>query len=262
MIENPFPGMNPYLESRWGDVHAALIAYSRDMLQDALPPDLRARMQERVFIEADAVAQRAFSPDVHVYEGTRGGATATSGSAASIAEPLVIHLPATETPETYLEIIDARSGGRVITIIEFVSRSNKAPGTGRQLYKQKQSDARQAGTNLVEIDLLRSGQPVTLAAPEFVPPEQWAPYHASIWRAERPLLLEYFPIRLRQRLPRIRIPLRPRDAEVSLDLQEVVNLSYSRGRYDDIDYSRSPDPPVSPEDAAWVRTIVKNSSVK
>lgn len=257
MTDNPFPGMNPYLEARWGDVHARLVAYAADSLQETLPPDLRARMQERVFIEADGIAQRAFSPDVHVYEGTRGSpAVAEVAGSTAIAEPLVIHLPETELTEGYVEIIDARSGGRVITIIEFVSRSNKAFGPGRQLYEQKQSDARQSGANLVEVDLLRGGQPVTLAFPELVPPGKWATYHAAVWRAVRPLMLEYYPIGLRHRLPRIRIPLRAADPDVSLDLQELVNLSYRRGRYDDIDYTRPPEPPLQGDDAQWANALL------
>lgn len=65
---NPFPGMNPYLEHRWGDVHASLVTYARDLLQDNLPDSLRARMQERVFVESFGDAERGFYPDVHVYE--------------------------------------------------------------------------------------------------------------------------------------------------------------------------------------------------
>ena len=67
MVENPFPGMNPYLEQRWGDVHAALIAYARDMIQEVLPSELRARMQERVFIESD-VKERAYYPQVPLHK--------------------------------------------------------------------------------------------------------------------------------------------------------------------------------------------------
>ena len=147
MTENPFPGMNPYLELRWGDVHAALITYCRDMLQESLPDSLRARMQERVFIEAEAPEHsRSIPPDVHVYERSHSAAecAGTSGATA-IAEPVVIHLPKWEARESYLEIIDARSGGRVITIVEFLSRSNKAHGPGRTLYLEKQSNAQDAG---------------------------------------------------------------------------------------------------------------------
>ena len=39
-MKSPFPGMDPYLEQSWRDVHAALIIYSRDQLQSQLPEDL------------------------------------------------------------------------------------------------------------------------------------------------------------------------------------------------------------------------------
>ena len=51
-MKSPFPGMDPYLERHWGDVHQALVTYIRDQLQPSLPDDLRARMQERVYIES------------------------------------------------------------------------------------------------------------------------------------------------------------------------------------------------------------------
>src|SRR5262245_32956713 len=96
---NPFPGMNPYLEARWCDVHTRLVAYAADQRQPRLPDDLRARMQERVFIESVEAISRAFHPDVHVYE--RRGAPQTTAPEGPThgdgpvvtAEPLVIHLP-------------------------------------------------------------------------------------------------------------------------------------------------------------------------
>ena len=44
-MPSPFPGMDPYLERFWRDVHAGLIIYARDQLQDELPGDLRARAE-------------------------------------------------------------------------------------------------------------------------------------------------------------------------------------------------------------------------
>ncbi|MBY0523528.1 MAG: DUF4058 family protein [Gemmataceae bacterium] len=38
-MPSPFPGMDPYLESHWGDVHTKLVTYSGDQLQ----PQLRSR---------------------------------------------------------------------------------------------------------------------------------------------------------------------------------------------------------------------------
>lgn len=37
--KNPFPGMNPFLELRWPDVHLALIGYIRDALGAELSQD-------------------------------------------------------------------------------------------------------------------------------------------------------------------------------------------------------------------------------
>src|SRR5688500_3569142 len=50
-MENPFPGMDPYMEQQWGDAHHAIITYARDQLSPHLPPALLARIGERVFVE-------------------------------------------------------------------------------------------------------------------------------------------------------------------------------------------------------------------
>ena len=36
-IENPFPGMNPYMEEQWHPVHTWLIAFIADALSEILP---------------------------------------------------------------------------------------------------------------------------------------------------------------------------------------------------------------------------------
>lgn len=50
-MASPFPGMDPYLEQFWRDVHASLIIYARDQLQTRLPAGLRVRVEERVVVE-------------------------------------------------------------------------------------------------------------------------------------------------------------------------------------------------------------------
>lgn len=262
-IENPFPGMNPYLERRWGDVHASLSTYTRDALQDQLPDSLRARMQERVFIESTddilPYPRRGFSPDVHVYEVSPfTSERQTAGAGLEVESgPIIIHLPEVEIAEAYLEIIDIGSGGTVVTTIEFLSRSNKRPGPGRKDYLRKRSEAMKAGANIVEINLLREGRPVTLAAPNLLPPTVRTPYHACVHRAAKPDQLEYYPAPLRTRLPNIRIPLRPSDNDAVLDLQSLVNDAYRKGRYDDIDYSQLPEPRFSTNDTAWIAEVIQ-----
>lgn len=63
-MKSPFPGMDPYLEQFWRDVHHGLITYARDQLQPNLPESLRARMEERVFVESDDAQYRSPFPDV------------------------------------------------------------------------------------------------------------------------------------------------------------------------------------------------------
>lgn len=261
-MPSPFPGMDPYLEAHWGDVHATLIVYSREQLQSRLPSDLRARVEERVFLQSDDDAPgRSIYPDVRVYERPRprretlaSGNTATAEVA--VAEPLVVHKKHEPVTETFIEIREAGSGGRVITVIEFVSMSNKQPGDGRKLYLEKQQELRAAGVNSVEIDLLRAGESVVGVPPEMVPADYRKPYRLSVWRACHPDQWEVYRAPLEQRLPAIAIPLRESDKDVPLDLQPLIDRCYTSGGYDDIDYTQPARPPLDAEAAEWAREHV------
>jgi hypothetical protein len=61
-MASPFPGMDPYLEQHWGDVHHRFITYASDHLAKVLPGDLRARVEERVFVESPQNGQRPIIP--------------------------------------------------------------------------------------------------------------------------------------------------------------------------------------------------------
>jgi hypothetical protein len=67
-MKSPFPGMDPYLEQHWRDVHSSLVIYARDALQQLLPAGLVARVEERVFLEPEEGAARGMYPDVRVVE--------------------------------------------------------------------------------------------------------------------------------------------------------------------------------------------------
>jgi hypothetical protein len=64
-MHSPFPGMNPYLEQYWGDIHHRLITYSSDAIQKQLPGDLRARVDERVVVEPEEGKPRDIVPEGH-----------------------------------------------------------------------------------------------------------------------------------------------------------------------------------------------------
>ena len=84
-IKSPFPGMDPYLEAHWRDVHHRLVTYTSDFLQDGLPQSLRARMEERVFVEDEEGGLRGIYPDVRVFG--RPGWRRTDEGAVAVAEP-------------------------------------------------------------------------------------------------------------------------------------------------------------------------------
>src|SRR5205823_11052594 len=135
-----------------------IVTYARDQLQPTLPKFLVARIEERVVVESAVAGQRPIVPDVRVVQLRPGK---DNGKAATItlpvAEPLVMEVddPATQG---FIEIRDLRSGGRVVTVIEVLSPSNKVPGPGQGGYLQKRRELHEGAVSLVEIDLLRAGQ--------------------------------------------------------------------------------------------------------
>ena len=100
-MASPFPGMDPYLEQFWRDVHASLVIYARDALQGRLPGDLRARVEERVVVEPFEGQDRDVYPDVRVVERGRGPSAAVAAETeVAVAEPLVVRLASEPMPET------------------------------------------------------------------------------------------------------------------------------------------------------------------
>src|SRR5205814_1850334 len=83
------PGMDPYLEALWGDVHQRLITYAADQVGAQLPDDLRARVEERVFVEIEAEQSRRIVPDVHVaqYPPVRAGHSQIAEGGSGVAAP-------------------------------------------------------------------------------------------------------------------------------------------------------------------------------
>jgi hypothetical protein len=258
--------MDPYLEAFRGDVHARLVIHLSEELQRRLPRDLRARVEERVFVESDDRESRVIYPDVRVYERPRRGTyiepETSGGVAVAVAEPLLIRRKSELVTETFIEIREAGSGGRVITVIEVVSMSNKQPGDGRMLYLKKQAELVAGGVNSVEIDLLRAGEHVTAAPPESMPSSYRRPYRICVFRVARPDDWEVYRVPLEEPLPTIRIPLRPSDVDVPLALQPLINRCYETGAYDDLDYRSEPNPPLEPEAAAWADKLLREKGLR
>jgi hypothetical protein len=245
-----FPGMDPYLEDPllWPGIHNSLIVYIRDQLQPQLRPRYIAAIEERVFVEGP---DRQIVPDVWIERARSSAGTAVAVWPAD--EPVVVQVPELEMHESYLEILDRHSGQAVVTVIEVVSPTNKFPGPGRSSYLAKQRDVRASTAHLVEIDLLRAGQHV-LAAPEWVARGR-GPYDylVSVNRSTPPRdKFDLYAKTVRQRLPRVHIPLADGDPDVTVDLQAAIEQTYEAGSYRDrINYAAPCVPPLPAEDQAW-----------
>jgi hypothetical protein len=255
--------MDPYLEAHWRDVHASLVIYARDALQLALPRSLRARVEESVVLEMpQGIGDHLLFPDVRVVEYT-ARREAEAGQAVGIAldEPILVKIDPVTEP--FLEIIDRESGNRVVTIIEFLSPSNKSPGLNREQYQRKQMEICSSDANLVEIDLNRFGMH-TLAFPlVLLKPKFRTPYMACVRRATRRDWAEIYAMPLSQPLPSVKIPLRPDDADILLDLQSLVEQCYRNGGYEGtLDYTANPDPPLRGMDKKWAERRLNEKGLR
>ena len=63
-------------------------------------------------------------------------------------------------------------------------------------------------------------------------------------------------------MPVVRIPLRPNDADVALDLQPLVDQCYERGRYWMTDYHRDPALPLPSQDARWLDEHLRSRGLR
>lgn len=252
--ENPFPGMNPWLETRWPGVHLRIIALMLESLGSWLPADLVADGEVRVDVSGEERA--VYRADVALLEAGdewKRGLPANwrpedHGQPLLTSEPVVMRV---DPPQN--RWVEIRTGaGDLVTVIELLSPANK--GSGRLAYVAKRSDFLSAGVNVVEVDLVRSGQHTINVEDSLFGHQFDARSAHSVICVTRPVLphqREVYYCPLRERLPTIRVPLRVTDHDVALDLQALVNRCYTTGRYWKLDYRRPPVPPLSPDEAAW-----------
>jgi hypothetical protein len=258
-MKSPFPGMDPYLESYWGDVHTSLMVYARNQINAQLPDELQARVEEGVGVEIEEESWRTVYPDVRVVEerGVRPGEARQETAVIEVAEPCVLLLEDETRTERHVEIVDTSGGGRVVTVLEVLSPANKVGRQGRKAYKRKQREVLDAGVNLVEIDLIREGEFVMAAPEDHIPRDYRTPYLICIRRADQLGRVEIYRVPLRERLPNIPIPLRASDKDVVLQLQPLIDECYRDGRYHRIDYRADPRPLLDEDDARWADELLR-----
>ncbi len=264
-MPSPFPGMDPYLEHPeiFPDLHSSLNFCLREALQAQLLPPYYAVIGRRAWIE---VSWRYIEPDVHVLHRSRTGLSPNPGGVAVAtrgrSRRTIVHVPHDERKEEFIEIY-ARQGSdkRLVTAIEVLSLANKTPGEhGRDLYRRKQRELLESQVNLVEIDLLRSGEhttavPLRLAVAEAGPFD----YHVCVHQFDNLEDYTVYPNRIEEPLPEIDIPLLPGSDPAVVDLQMVLDRCYAAGPYAyEVDYLETlPIPALPPAMAQWAGELLR-----
>lgn len=244
-----FPGMNPYLENPelWAEVHFGLIAVMARSLNAVITPRYRAAIEKRVYMDSLLVD----IPDVAVFRRDRStGMPDSLPTTTILSEPVAVTVPVVEeTQERFLEIREVGTGA-IVTVVEVLSPKNKRSGAGKEKYDTKRQAVLNSATHLVQIDLLRTGEPKPVAGGVA------SDYRVLVSRADCRPTAELYPFNLQDPLPCFLLPLPPGDTEPIIDLPNVLQQVYQDTALDlAIDYSIQPVPPLSNINFEWVQTL-------
>jgi hypothetical protein len=253
-MPSPFPGMNPYLErdAAWDDFHNRFIVRAADAVAAQVDPRYIVRIEDQIYLhEKAAKRRRRLGRGDVVAKGGRspGPTSAAVATLAPVAAPVRVVLPEVEEErKPFIQIRD-RDLQQVVTVLELLSPTNKKPGGKRRQYLHKRNVILNSSVHLVEIDLFRSGERMPGAEGDFT-------YSVLVSRAADRPEAGLWPVKLRERLPVVPVPLNPGDADARLDMQEILNIVYDAARYATYLYEARPNPPLSAEDAAWAEGLL------
>jgi hypothetical protein len=249
--------MNPYLEQddAWGDFHGRFLIACAEAIGAQLVPNYIVKIEEYVFVHDLAEGTRRLLGRADLSVGVAGPDGGRASAAAGVIEaPAQVELPEVgEERQHFIEVRDRRSRD-LVAVVELLSPADKLRGPDREQYLAKRAKTLNGPAHLVEIDLLRLGPPM---------PAEDRPacdYSAMVSRVEERPRAGFWPVRLRDRLPVIPIPVRSPDPDARLDLQEVLHRVYDAAGYHYYIYDGTPEPPLSKDDELWAKGFVPATS--
>lgn len=245
--------MIPFLEQAdaWEDFHQDFLVRAREALMAEVGEHYLVKVESRLYLHELSAEERRFVGRADVAVSPRAERQGIS-TAAHLAAPVQLVLPAVDVErQAFLEIRDRRNR-RIVTVVELLSPANKTPGADRDAYLGKRGEILAGLTHLVEIDLRRGGK---RPHPPELPP---CDYYVLVSRYEDRPKVGFWPISLRERLPVVQVPLAEPDPDAPLDLQSVFDRTYDAAGFGTYIYSETPEPPLTPDDAAWAATFLPN----
>jgi hypothetical protein len=253
-MPSPFPGMNPYLEQPavWQDFHQTFLALLRRVLRELVHSDYYIKVEEQLYIhELPADERRLLGKGDMTVTSARPRSSAGTAAGAVLEAPVYGRISSAVEIErhAFLEIRD-RQQHELITVLELLSPSNKKSGADREQYLAKRREILASSVHLVELDLLRGGPRMP------VEDRPDCEYCVLVSHAEQRPRVGIWPLRLREPLPTIPIPLRSPSPDARIDLQQALHRHYDESGYGDYIYLTPPQPPLHPTDAAWAAQFV------
>jgi hypothetical protein len=126
------------------------------------------------------------------------------------------------------------------------------------MYEDKRHQVLGSRTHLVEIDLLRAGEPMP-----FFENNIESHYRILVCRGERRPYADLYGFKLQDVIPSFPLPLRSGDTEPVVDLQTLLSGVYDLSGYDlVIDYNKEPVPPLSESDATWADALLQEQGLR
>lgn len=262
-MPSPFPGVDPFIEAqdRWHSFHTAYIAVCAELLNEHLPSDYYATVEERVLLEEadprfadEAGALHRFGPDASIQHSAFSKVqSAAEQGAVATAEPRVILQDVVSFDQPTQKFIEIRGmpARDLVTTVELLSPTNKGTGSDRTAYLAKRNDMLRHGVNTVDLDFLLAGQRLPLLAP--IPAGD---FHAFVTQAASATQCEVYSWTVREASPTIRIPLKEK-RKVALDLQAAFVRVWDRHRYSmQITYEQPIPSQLAKPDREWVAQLL------
>lgn len=246
-MPSPFPGMNPYLEQEdvWHDFHERFLPAAAAAIGAQVQPDYIVKIDEHVYVhELPAEPRRLLGRADLAVTPTRPP-SAQEPEVGLLDPPQRVRVPLLDVEsETFVEIRDRRSR-ELVCVLEVLSPSNKRTGPNREQYLAERGQLLNSPAHLVEIDLLRGGDPMPLED------RPSCAYSVLVSRSSDRPEAGFWSIGLRDALPVIPIPLRPTHLDARLDLQTLLHQIHDSAGYQFYIYESDPTPSFSRVDLAW-----------
>ena len=226
----PLPGMDPFLESPvvWPAFHQNLAA----ALYHAVLPGLADRYRGRI--------------------GSRDYVTELALFTSVLREPHT---------EPFVEIRQ-RTDNRLVTLVDFVSPSNRTTAAGKAAYLDTRTEALNQRAAVVEIDLVTQGKPPLEFDRSQLPEHH---YTVTVTRGTAPHRHQVYAAVLSKRLPPFKLPLAADDRDTVIDLQVSFTRAYDAADFArKIDYATEPPAEVSlpAEDRAWLADLLTRAKLR